>query len=132
MESVFFSRKGVRYMIAVFLGGALGSLLRVLCMVLVPGFSSGFPLATLLVNWVGSAGIAWAYLNFQEKTNVFWKLFWMTGFFGGFTTMSIFSVETWELIQSDRLLLALTYILLTFFGSVGIVKWIFIRGGQRL
>lgn len=119
-------------MIAVFLGGAFGSLTRALCMVLIPELSSGFPIGTLLVNWLGSAGIAGAYLYFQEKTTAFWRLFWMTGFFGGFTTMSIFSFETLTLIQTDQWLLAITYILLTLFGSVGIVKWIVDRGGQRL
>lgn len=117
-------------MIAVFLGGVFGSLSRALCMMLIPELSSGFPIGTLLVNWLGSAGIAAAYLHFQEETTAFWRLFWMTGFLGGFTTMSIFSFETLTLFQMNQWLLAIMYIGLTLFGSVGIVKWILYKGGR--
>ncbi|MFC4355913.1 fluoride efflux transporter FluC [Chryseomicrobium palamuruense] len=117
-------------MFAVFLGGAIGSILRAIPLLLIPGVSSGFPLSTLLVNWLGSAGIAIAYLHYRNRSPNFFQRFWMTGFFGGFTTMSIFSFDSLILFQTEEWLLLMGYILLTLLGSVGIVKWMLLRGGE--
>jgi fluoride exporter len=68
--------------ILVLLAGALGAVLRYL--------SSLLPSGILLVNVIGSfiAGLALASLTGE------WQLVVLTGFCGGLTTFSTFSVET--------------------------------------
>ena len=69
----------------VLLAGALGAVLRYLCSLWLPK-----PWGVLLVNVVGSfiAGLALASLSGD------WQLVALTGFCGGLTTFSTFSVET--------------------------------------
>lgn len=115
-------------MLAVFIGGGLGSLVRVLIVSL---FSYSFyeiPLGTLLVNWFGSAGIAIVYTMGKEKLTDNSKRFWMTGFFGGFTTLSIFNWEAFELIQTGHIVSYIAYVLLTLVGSSFIVRIILQKG----
>ena len=82
-----------------------------------------FPWATFLINVTGSAilgVLAAAYLNPKSAqdatpTHKMWYLLLGTGFCGGFTTFSTFSLETFELIQEGKSWLAVLYVL----GSVG-------------
>lgn len=118
-------------MVAIFLGGAMGSVFRAILSNIIPALNLGFPVSTLLINWTGSAGIAFAYLYFHKKGNGFWRPFWMTGFFGGFTTMSLFSYESLVLILTEHWIQFAIYMLLTLLGSTGIVKVILQRGGNK-
>lgn len=115
---------------AVFLGGALGSILRAMFSVIIPTWQAGFPIDTLAINWMGSAGIALVSTLPTHRISAFYRRFWMTGFFGGFTTMSIFSYESLQLLQKGEWLLYLSYILLTILGSTVIVKLILKRGAE--
>ena len=97
-----------RSFLFVALGGGLGSMGRFAVSLALGKWVPGFPLGTLLVNVLGSFGIAffsyktgsdgkeWA-LNPQLRHLLF------VGFFGGFTTFSSFSLQTIELIQKDRI-----------------------------
>lgn len=86
------------------LGGALGSVLRYLMISAI-----GAPVGTLAVNVLGSfaIGMLFAALGAREG----WQLFLMTGFLGGFTTFSAFSLDTLKLIQSGQTLQAAAYVL---------------------
>jgi fluoride exporter len=93
----------LKNLLFVAVGGAAGSLLRFLFNVWFK--NSSFPLATLLVNIIGSfiigLVIATSLRNPSFDSN--WRLFLATGICGGFTTFSAFSAENLQLIQQGRM-----------------------------
>jgi CrcB protein len=93
-------------------GGAAGSVARYLVGLAAGGLGMGFPWGTLAVNLLGSAlvGLA-AGLGAGGDA----RLLWVTGFLGGFTTFSAFSLEAFGLAGRSPFLAAL-YVL----GSVGL------------
>ena len=98
--------------LAIALGGALGSVLRFAAVgYLTPLLGIRFPLGTFIVNIVGSFLIGVAYVLLVEKTTLSaeWRLFFITGVLGGFTTFSAFSLEILQLWQSGYVLNALIY-----------------------
>ncbi|WHX63362.1 fluoride efflux transporter FluC [Peribacillus frigoritolerans] len=84
---------------AVGFGGAAGAILRY-CVILSASHSF-FPLGTLLINIVGSflLGMINGYFASKKKSFVFFAL--GSGFCGGFTTMSTFSQEVVNLLQTS-------------------------------
>ena len=98
--------------LAIALGGALGSVLRFAAVsYLTPLLNYRFPLGTFVVNLLGSFLIGVAYVLLVEKTKlpVEYRLFFITGLLGGFTTFSAFSLEILQLWQEGHVLNALTY-----------------------
>ena len=98
-------------------GGAIGAMARF-------GLSSligrllpmSFPLATLLVNIIGSAAMG-VLVGLMARFLPAWqgeaRLFAAVGILGGFTTFSTFSLDTVVLIERGDLLQAGTYVLLS-------------------
>lgn len=99
--------------LAIAIGGALGSMLRFAAVsYITPMFSLRFPMGTFAVNILGSFLIGVAYVILVEKTaSVEWRLFFITGVLGGFTTFSAFSLEILQLWQSGHMVNALAYAL---------------------
>lgn len=102
--------------ILVALGGALGSVSRYSITLLMK--NNVFPLATVIVNIIGSFIIGLLSALFISKLNNFdsvLKPLLVIGFLGGFTTFSSFSMDTLRLIQSEQVLYAITNIVLSIF-----------------
>ena len=92
---------------AVSFGAVAGSLLRWGAGLWLNARWAGFPLGTLFVNCVGGLLIGIALAWFQRSPNEMLRLLLVTGFLGGFTTFSAFSVESLIMVQRGELLLAL-------------------------
>jgi CrcB protein len=104
-------------MIAVFLGGTVGTFFRFAVGQLLSGAGSSGLFAVLVVNVVGALILGW----FAERARhaAPWSTpvvaFVGVGLLGSFTTFSTFSVASIELLQSGSWLVAILYIC----GSVG-------------
>lgn len=91
-----------RMWIIVGLGGFLGSVARYLSASYITRVHPGaFPGGTFAVNVVGSLiiGLVFGYAQRYNWTSPEWRLFLATGFCGGFTTFSSFSLENVQLLR---------------------------------
>lgn len=106
---------------AIGIGGGLGALARygsnaAAAQVL----GSNFPWGTMMINIVGSflMGLAVAKFMQIEGLSQEWRSFVTTGFLGGFTTFSAFSLDFVNLWERGEALYALAYMLASVIGSV--------------
>lgn len=104
---------------AVAVGASGGALLRWLASVWLNPVWGGFPLGTLLVNCVGGLLIGGALMWFSRSPDEFWRLLFVTGFLGGLTTFSAFSLESLHLMQKDQWALAGAHTLAHVLGALG-------------
>ena len=95
----------------VFVGGGLGSALRFGVGKLFISSLNKFPTATFLVNMIGCLLIGLFVAYFSKSENSFYKILFVTGFCGGFTTFSTFSNESIFLLKNNQFTLAVIYIL---------------------
>ena len=98
----------------VFMGGGLGALVRYLICLLLSKFAY-IPLSTLAANFLGCfiATFVFMYFVIKSDLNSAYKLFLITGFCGGLSTLSALSLELLEFIQTGEYLRALFYTLTT-------------------
>ena len=104
--------------LAVALGAALGALLRWRAGLWLNAMWTGFPLGTLLVNAVGGLLIGSALAWFEQSPDELLRLLLVTGFLGGLTTFSAFSVESLLLLQHGEWLLAAGHTLAHVLGAL--------------
>jgi fluoride exporter len=104
-----------RRLLAIALGGALGTLARYGMDRAVVGPPFGFPWATFAVNVVGSflLGVIVTVITGRWPTTRFARPFAAIGFCGGFTTFSTLMVEVAQRGQHGRALLAAGYLVIT-------------------
>ena len=95
----------------VFLGGGLGAMARYSIARLIPYPQEGFPIATFIANFVSCIvlGLVMGYVIDKGLSSKM-QLLLMTGFCGGFSTFSTFSVETYTLLDNGEIGIALGYI----------------------
>jgi CrcB protein len=124
-------------LLLVAVGSGIGGAARYGLSVAVPYDPTADPLpfATLIANILGSivigliAGLSLRGGLLEGNTGA--NLFLATGFCGGFTTFSAFSLQTVDLIRQDEPYLALTYVAVSVIAcAVGTVSGLFV--GARL
>jgi CrcB protein len=109
----------------VFFGGGVGSIFRYLVYLFTSHFFiDRFFLGTFLVNIVGSFLIGVFYFLASDSVKMISdsaKLLLITGFLGGFTTFSAFSLEFLKLIETGQILIAGLYVLFSVAISLALV-----------
>lgn len=104
----------------VMVGGAVGSALRFLVGLMLPTSPGGFPVATLIINLVGSAVLG-AISMLSTRYDLISRdtaLLLGTGLCGGFTTFSTFSVELMMLVDVGRYVVAALYLATSTVGGI--------------
>ena len=94
---------------AVAIGAALGANLRFgVAVWAAKKWGSGFPWGTLIINVSGSLliGVAVGLAASRLALTPTWRLFFVTGLCGGYTTFSTFAYETYELLNAGSILRA--------------------------
>ncbi len=76
-------------------------------------WGADFPYGTFLVNVSGAfaVGIVLAYLGEHLDVSPLWRLFFVTGFLGGYTTFSAYTWEALTLADQGAFLRAGAYVL---------------------
>src|ERR1700689_4516486 len=118
--------------IAISIGASLGALLRWRLGAMLNSYFPSIPPGTLTANLIGGfiIGVASVVLGSASALAPEWRLFVITGFCGGLTTFSTFSVEVSSLLQHGRALWAcgaaglhLAGSVLMTFAGIGTVAW---------
>lgn len=122
--------------LAISVGAALGALLRWQLGARLNSLMPVVPPGTLAANLIGGylVGLAVAYFAQAPGIAPEWRLLAITGFCGGLTTFSTFSVEVVTLLQAGRLGWAMGAMAMHVTGSLvmtaaGILTWHLLRHG---
>ena len=95
------------------LGGGLGAMSRHFTALMINRFwQQSFPLATFSINILGSflIGILAAWLLPKMGNDTLLKYLLITGFCGGYTTFSTFSIENLQLLQEGKIFTLALYV----------------------
>lgn len=117
----------MRILLAVFVGGALGTAVRLGVDVIVVHHDDQFPLSTLIVNVAGSFVLAILVSRLWPVTPAWVRAGLGPGFLGGFTTFSAVMVSMVTLASSSQIVLALAYLAATLvlgFGAASLGFWL--------
>tara|TARA_Y100001936_G_C15925223_1_gene586291 strand:- start:35 stop:421 length:387 start_codon:yes stop_codon:yes gene_type:complete len=111
---------GVYALIAIGVGAALGAWLRWGFSLILNSIFPTLPFGTLAANLIGCyfIGMAAEYFVYNNTVTAETRLFIITGFLGGLTTFSTFSVETVTLLLREQYSWAFTIISSHIFGSL--------------
>ena len=120
--------------LAIGIGGAIGSLLRFWMSTWVHSFAGrGFPYGTLTVNVLGCLVMGVLFVLFTERfsDNAVLRAGMLIGVLGGFTTFSSFSIETFNLIEQGAHLKALANMAASLALCIG-ATWIGVILGRQI
>ena len=104
--------------LAVSIGAAFGAVARWLAGLWLNAQWAGFPLGTLLVNCAGGFLVGITLMWFTRSPNELLRLLVVTGFLGGLTTFSAYSVESLILLQRGLWTLAAAHTLAHVLGAL--------------
>ncbi len=109
-----------KQLLAISLGAAFGACLRWGLSEALNRRFPDLPLGTLSANLIGAyiVGLAVAFISSHPDLSPEWRLLIVTGFCGGLTTFSTFSVEVTTHLQSGRFAAASGVIAAHLFGSL--------------
>ncbi len=101
-------------------GASAGALLRWLLSASLNALWPGVPLGTLLANLIGGylIGVAFAWISATPTLPPELRLLVVTGFLGGLTTFSTFSIEVVDAAQRGEMAAAASIVLLHLAGSL--------------
>jgi CrcB protein len=108
------------------LSGAIGAVSRLgVTQMMSLWLGKNYPWGTLTVNILGSFAIGylmglWSSTAAEPSSTV--RAAIIVGFLGAFTTMSAFSLDSWELLHRGDWFKALTYMGITVIGSLAAVS----------
>lgn len=104
-------RRDVRELAAIFAGGAIGAVARVLLARNVAGDAPGWPWATFIANVAGAFLLGYFATRLQERLPLsrYRRPLLGTGLCGAFTTFSTFQVELLRMVDDGRTALAVGY-----------------------
>lgn len=106
-------------LIYVAIGGAAGASLRYVTGLGVTRlFGHGFPLGVIAVNILGSFLMGAFVVLAAQRSLTHLSPLVMTGFLGGFTTFSAFSLEAVTLFERDQTGAAALYVMISVVGSI--------------
>ena len=121
------------HLVAVFLGGVLGSGLRLGLDTVVPHSDAQFPLSTLLINVVGSFVLGWLTGGFFARgASSVLKAALGPGLLGSFTTFSavILALVLLTVSTPPQVVLAVVYLVVTLVLGLG-ASFLGLRLGER-
>ncbi|HMF75052.1 MAG TPA: fluoride efflux transporter CrcB [Bryobacteraceae bacterium] len=102
--------------LVVMLGGGIGSALRFVAGTYVTRLYGGvFPMGTFLINVTGSflIGVLMTLFISRSDMNPVWRLFFVTGVLGGYTTFSSFEWESFAAVKGGVPLVAVLNVTLS-------------------
>ncbi|MCC6600347.1 MAG: fluoride efflux transporter CrcB [Crocinitomicaceae bacterium] len=110
----------------VFIGGGIGSVCRYAIGTYTRGLTGSLPAGTLFANTIAAIILGILAVFFLPKQQDHRLLFLLgTGFCGGLSTFSAFSLETVQLVQQGYSGIAVLHILLNLILSLGAIFLIF-------
>ena len=126
----------IKPVLAISIGAALGALLRWALGLKLNAILEALPFGTVAANLLAAyvIGLATAFFATTSNLSPEWKLLIITGFCGGLSTFSTFSMEIVTLLQRQQFAWAAGSIGLHVVGSVlmtlaGMATWQLLRAG---
>jgi CrcB protein len=109
-----------RNLLALILGGFIGTVLRFEIGECLPYPINGFPWSTLLINWAGCLFLGWfltiTLLHLRIRPEM--RLGFGTGLTGAFTTFSTFSQQSVHLYVNGQQVIAMIYVISSAVGGL--------------
>ena len=94
-------------------GGFIGAISRYLVSVFINDIGLNSNISTILVNIIGSFFIGLLFYLFPTSSSDFYKMFFVIGFLGSFTTFSAFSLDAMNFFLASEYLNFFIYIILS-------------------
>jgi CrcB protein len=109
-----------RELVAVFVGGAIGALLRAVLGTAVPAGPGEWPWATFVANIAAAFALGYATTRLLERlpTSSYRRPFIGTGLCGGLSTFSTVQVEVVRMLEAGAYLTATAYVLVSLVAGI--------------